>query len=205
MLVPLVFAATAILAPAPRAVHRGRCFDARMAVQPVDDAWSSTGSGLQYLDLSVGGGDQAERGNVVKVLYTGWIEETGVKFDSSEGALGSGPISFPVGKGRVIKGWDEGMLAAPAMRAGGRRRLSIPAGLAYGESGFNDIPPNARLQFECEIVAVEGGIKAALAAVPLPYLPPNVVRSLPLLVGAIAVTLVPYALPPEMVPSWWVL
>ena len=115
--------------------------------QEVDDTWTTTSSGLQYLDISPGSGECPQSGNVVKVDYTGWLESSGKEFDSS---IGRAPIAFSVDSGRVIPGWDEGILT---MRPGGKRRLSIPADLAYGEEGTGTIPGGSRLQFECEVRA----------------------------------------------------
>lgn len=114
---------------------------------PVEDDWTSSASGLQYINLAPGSGDEAKAGDVVKVQYTGWLEESGREFDSS---VGRAPIAFNLGQGRVIPGWDEGIAG---MRVGGKRRLSIPADLGYGDSGAGDIPGGARLQFECEVRA----------------------------------------------------
>lgn len=112
----------------------------------------TTDSGLQYRDIAVGTGAVAEPGNTVKVHYTGWLQNAdgsrGRKFDSS---LDRGePLSFPLGEGRVIKGWDEGVRG---MKEGGRRRLVIPSALAYGARGAGgSIPPNSTLIFEVELV-----------------------------------------------------
>lgn len=107
----------------------------------------TTGSGLQYVDLVVGTGRQAETGDTATVHYTGWLAD-GKKFDSS---LDRGePFSFRVGAGQVIKGWDEGV---STMRVGGKRRLVIPPDLAYGSRGAGQvIPPNATLTFEVELL-----------------------------------------------------
>lgn len=108
----------------------------------------TTASGLQYWDIVTGTGDTAMAGNVVKVHYTGWLTD-GKKFDSS---LDRGkPIQFPLGSGRVIKGWDEGIAG---MRVGGKRQLRIPPSLAYGPSGRGTIPPDATLIFDVELMEV---------------------------------------------------
>ena len=107
----------------------------------------TTDSGLQYVDLVVGTGRQAELGDTATVHYTGWLED-GTKFDSS---LDRGrPFSFRVGAGQVIKGWDEGV---GTMREGGKRKLIIPPNLGYGSRGAGRaIPPNATLTFEVEVL-----------------------------------------------------
>lgn len=115
----------------------------------MDQPVVTTASGLQYVDLAEGAGPSPLAGQTVDVHYTGWLE-SGTKFDSS---LDRGrPPSFPVGEDRVIKGWDEGV---GSMRVGGRRRLTIPAGLGYGDRGAGGvIPPGATLVFEVELLEV---------------------------------------------------
>jgi FKBP-type peptidyl-prolyl cis-trans isomerase FkpA len=114
---------------------------------------TTTKSGLKYEDLKVGTGAIAMPGNNVSVHYTGWLDNNGKpgkKFDSS---LDRGmPFSFPLGAGRVIKGWDEGVAG---MKVGGKRRLFIPAKLGYGARGAGAaIPPNANLIFDVELLKV---------------------------------------------------
>jgi FKBP-type peptidyl-prolyl cis-trans isomerase len=107
-----------------------------------------TPSGLRILDQEVGQGAEAVTGKTVSVNYRGTLAN-GKEFDSS---YGRGPFKFPLGGGRVIKGWDEGVAG---MRVGGKRRLVIPPDLAYGERGAGGvIPPNATLTFEVELLAV---------------------------------------------------
>lgn len=99
-------------------------------------------------DLLVGEGDEATSGQNVTVHYTGTFED-GSEFDSS---VGRGPFTFPLGAGRVIKGWD---LGVAGMRVGGKRKLIIPGDLGYGERGAgNVIPPNATLVFNVELLSV---------------------------------------------------
>ena len=110
----------------------------------------TTDSGLKYIDLKVGTGDKAKKGNKVQVHYTGWLKN-GKKFASS---VDSGkPFEFELGADEVIKGWDEGVTG---MKPGGKRKLIIPSKLAYGEKGFgNVIPPNAELTFEVELLKIK--------------------------------------------------
>src|SRR4051812_26473364 len=88
-----------------------------------------TDSGLQYQDLKVGKGDEAKKGDTVEVHYTGWLAKGGKKFDSSVDR--SRTFKFKLGAGKVIKGWDEGVAG---MKVGGKRKLIIPAKLAYGDN-----------------------------------------------------------------------
>ena len=107
----------------------------------------TTESGLQYLDLVVGTGRQAKRGDTATVHYIGWLAD-GKKFDSSVDR--KEPFSFRVGAGQVIKGWDEGV---GTMKVGGKRKLTIPPQLGYGARGAgNVIPPDAILTFDVELL-----------------------------------------------------
>lgn len=112
--------------------------------------------GLVKNDAVVGTGKEALAGTIVQVNYTGWLydskaaDKRGAKFDSS---IGRGPFSFPLGAGRVIKGWDQGVAG---MKVGGKRTLIIPSELAYGQRGAGGaIPPGATLVFEVELLDVK--------------------------------------------------
>jgi peptidylprolyl isomerase len=109
----------------------------------------TTQSGLRYEDIVVGTGASPQPGQEVIVHYTGTLED-GTKFDSS---LDHGqPFKFKIGVGRVIKGWDEGVMT---MKVGGKRKLVIPPQLGYGARGVGPIPPNSTLVFEVELLDVQ--------------------------------------------------
>ena len=108
-----------------------------------------TDSGLKYEDIQEGEGDTAQAGQVVTVHYTGWLTD-GTKFDSSKDR--NDPFRFNLGKGQVIRGWDEGVAG---MKIGGTRKLTIPPQLGYGARGAGGvIPPNATLVFEVELLGI---------------------------------------------------
>ena len=114
---------------------------------------------LQKTDTMVGTGAEAVPGKIAVVHYTGWLydpasaDKKGTKFDSSLDRRS--PFSFPLGGGRVIRGWDEGVAG---MRVGGRRTLVIPPEMAYGNRGAGGvIPPDATLIFEIELIEVRDG------------------------------------------------
>ncbi|MET3134074.1 FKBP-type peptidyl-prolyl cis-trans isomerase FkpA [Oxalobacteraceae bacterium GrIS 1.11] len=114
----------------------------------------TTESGLQYIEVVVGEGAQAQAGQNVVVHYTGWLRNDdgskGSKFDSSKDR--NDPFEFPLGAGRVIQGWDEGV---QGMKIGGTRQLIIPSALGYGARGAGGaIPPNATLIFDVELLSV---------------------------------------------------
>jgi FKBP-type peptidyl-prolyl cis-trans isomerase len=110
----------------------------------------TTPSGLQYTIDQPGTGVQPKKGQTVLVHYTGWLAD-GTKFDSSRDR--GTPLDFPVGVGKVIKGWDE---AIAAMKVGEKRTLVIPSALGYGSEGYSNlIPPNSTLVFKVELVGVQ--------------------------------------------------
>ena len=109
------------------------------------------------IDVKVGMGKEATSGKMVSVHYTGWlfdelaIDNKGEKFDSSRDRPGN--FTFPLGAGRVIKGWDQGV---QGMKVGGRRTLIIPSSMGYGKRGAgNAIPPNATLVFDVELMEIQ--------------------------------------------------
>lgn len=110
----------------------------------------TTPSGLKYHDDVVGQGASPRLGQRVSVHYTGWLTN-GQKFDSSRDR--GTPFSFTLGRGEVIKGWDEGVAS---MKVGGRRKLTIPPQLGYGPRGFPPvIPPNSVLVFDVELLGCQ--------------------------------------------------
>src|SRR5689334_1595347 len=114
----------------------------------------TTASGLQITDSVVGTGASPKPGQICVMHYTGWLYENGQKgkkFDSSVDR--NEPFEFPIGKGRVIAGWDEGVAT---MKVGGKRTLIIPPALGYGARGAGGvIPPNATLMFDVELLSVK--------------------------------------------------
>lgn len=113
-----------------------------------------TASGLKYIDVQKGTGAEAVSGKSVKVHYTGWLYLAGSKGKKFDSSVDRGePFSFPLGGGRVIKGWDEGVAG---MKVGGKRTLIIPSDLGYGSRGAGSvIPANASLVFDVELLGVE--------------------------------------------------
>ena len=123
---------------------------AQSAAKPV-----TTSSGLQIIDTKAGTGASPRQGQTAVVHYTGWLYENGAKGKKFDSSVDRGqPFEFPVGQGRVIKGWDEGVAT---MKIGGKRTLIIPASLGYGARGAGGaIPPNATLMFDVELLGVKG-------------------------------------------------
>ena len=126
------------------------------AASAANAATSTAEAGLIIKDVKVGSGVEATPGHDVEVHYTGWLHDVnakdgrGKKFDSS---VGRGVFTFPLGGGRVIKGWDVGVMG---MKEGGKRTLTIPADLAYGQRNIGNglIPPNSTLVFDVELIKV---------------------------------------------------
>lgn len=115
---------------------------------------TTTSSGLQYEDTVVGTGATPQTGQTCVMHYTGWLYQDGKKGSKFDSSVDRGqPFEFPLGMGRVIKGWDEGVAS---MKIGGKRTLIIPSALGYGARGAGGaIPPNATLMFDVELLGVK--------------------------------------------------
>lgn len=115
---------------------------------------TSTPSGLQFEDTQVGTGPSPTTGQTCVMHYTGWLWTNGAKGKKFDSSLDRGqPFEFPIGRGRVIKGWDEGVAS---MKVGGKRTLLIPPALGYGAAGVGGglIPGNSTLLFEVELLSL---------------------------------------------------
>ena len=111
-------------------------------------------NGLKCIDLKVGTGAPAESGSTVSVLYTGWLAANGKEFDSSYDHGGQA-FAVTIGQGQVIKGWEEGLIG---VKAGGTRRIIIPADLGYGAQGSPPrIPAKATLIFDITVISIKSG------------------------------------------------
>ena len=132
------------------AVAVGMVAAAPAGAQPV----TTTSTGLGIIDTKVGTGPSPKPGQTVVVHYTGWLYEGGKKGKKFDSSLDRGePFEFPLGKGQVIAGWDEGVAT---MKVGGKRTLIIPPSLGYGASGAGGvIRPNATLIFDVELLKVK--------------------------------------------------
>jgi peptidylprolyl isomerase len=106
-------------------------------------------SGLYLQDVQAGTGDEATQGRRVTVNYTGWLPD-GKQFDSST-SEGRSPFSFTPGQGRVIAGWEEGIVG---MKVGGLRKLVLPSSLGYGDQATGTIPPRSVLVFDVELLSI---------------------------------------------------
>lgn len=135
-------------APAPQEAPKVAAEVAKPAAPQLKTV--TTPSGLKYQELVVGKGPMPKASSHVMVHYTGWLTN-GQKFDSSVDR--NQPFTFTLGRGEVIKGWDEGVAS---MHVGSKRKLTIPPGLAYGARGYpGAIPPNATLVFEVELLGFQ--------------------------------------------------
>lgn len=123
-------------------------------VPPVPAMTMTTPSGLQYADTVPGSGRSPRRGQTAVVHYTGWLYVDGARGKKFDSSVDKGtPFEFRVGQGQVIRGWDEGVIT---MKTGGKRTLVIPPALGYGAQGAGtDIPGNATLIFDVELIAVK--------------------------------------------------
>jgi len=142
-------ALAAVAAAAGTAAAGGTEALAQNAPRPV-----TTPSGLQIIDSQVGKGATPRKGQICVMHYTGWLYQNGAKGQKFDSSVDRGkPFEFPIGVGRVIAGWDEGVAT---MKVGGKRTLIIPAKLGYGERGAGGvIPPNATLIFDVELLGVK--------------------------------------------------
>src|SRR5262245_18003596 len=125
------------------------------AIAQTERKTMTTASGLQITDTKVGTGATPKTGQTCVMHYTGWLYQNGAKGAKFDSSLDRGqPFQFPIGTGRVIKGWVEGVAG---MKVGGKRTLIIPPDLGYGARGAGGvIPPNATLLFEVALLGVKG-------------------------------------------------
>jgi FKBP-type peptidyl-prolyl cis-trans isomerase len=140
-------------APKPAASANARPAGAQPAptmTAPVLQAAAKGDDKLGIQDLVPGKGQEAKAGDTVSVHYTGTLASNGTEFDSSK--KHGQPFTFPLGQGRVIKGWDQGVAG---MKVGGKRKLTIPPSLGYGDHGAGPIPPNSTLVFEIELLEIK--------------------------------------------------
>jgi peptidylprolyl isomerase len=147
-------ALVAALVAAPAVADDVKPTPAPDATQKGDSKMHKTPSGLEFEDVKEGTGASPKPGQICVMNYTGWLWENGAKGKKFDSSLDRGtPFEFPIGQGRVIKGWDEGVAT---MKVGGKRLLLIPPQLAYGARGAGGvIPPNATLIFEVELLGVK--------------------------------------------------
>ena len=114
----------------------------------------TTSTGLQIIDTKPGTGASPRSGQTAVVHYTGWLSENGAKGKKFDSSVDRGqPFEFPLGQGRVIQGWDQGVAT---MKVGGKRTLIVPPLLGYGQRGAGAIPPNATLMFDVELLGLKG-------------------------------------------------
>jgi peptidylprolyl isomerase len=153
-----VIAAFAVTALAGCAVSGTNTESAQTEASPVTTQPAAnpvtTSSGLRTIDTVVGTGASPRPNQTAVVHYTGWLYVNGAKGKKFDSSLDNGrPFEFPVGAGRVIKGWDEGVAT---MKVGGKRTLIVPPNLGYGATGAgSSIPPNATLMFDVELLGLK--------------------------------------------------
>ena len=142
-----ICAAAAILLAARPALSQDK-------VEKKESKMTKTPSGLQYEDTIVGTGASPKTGQTCVMHYTGWLWENGEKGKKFDSSVDRGtPFKFQIGRGMVIKGWDEGV---STMKVGGKRTLLIPPQLGYGAKGAGGvIPPNATLLFDVQLLGIE--------------------------------------------------
>ncbi len=148
----LLLPAVAVLWTAPAPAEEKAAPPA--AAEKKESKMVKTPSGLQYEETKVGTGASPKAGQTCVMHYTGWLWVNGAKGAKFDSSFDRGkPFEFPLGMGRVIKGWDEGVAT---MKVGGKRTLLIPPDLGYGARGAGGvIPPNATLIFDVELVGVK--------------------------------------------------
>ncbi len=149
------------LVPAPQTAEAAPPPPATSVAPPPPASFGPSGqtvtrpSGLKMIDAKVGTGRSAAPGYIAVVHYTGWLYQNGARGKKFDSSVDRGqPFEFTLSEGRVIKGWDEGVAG---MKVGGRRTLIVPSALGYGARGAGrDIPPNATLIFDVELLGVKG-------------------------------------------------
>src|SRR6266571_462888 len=144
-------AAIVLVAPPASADEKGKTGEKE---KKSESKMQKSSSGLQYEDVKVGTGASPKTGQTCVMHYTGWLWENGAKGAKFDSSVDRGqPLEFPLGQGRVIKGWDEGIAT---MKVGGKRNLLIPPQLGYGPRGAGAvIPPHATLFFDVELLGAK--------------------------------------------------
>jgi FKBP-type peptidyl-prolyl cis-trans isomerase FkpA len=136
-------------------VDGGACSSDSNPAAPTNPGGSNSVTTLRITDIRVGTGAEAVNGRTLTVHYTGWTYEqsaAGGKGTQFQTSVGGTPFAFVLGQGRVIAGWDQGLVG---MRVGGLRNLVIPASMAYGSQGSGQIPPNSAVVFDVELLNVQ--------------------------------------------------
>lgn len=148
----LLASALALILPATTSPGRTTTTTSQAAKK--ESKMKTTPTGLQYEDTKEGAGESPKNGQTCVMHYTGWLWENNEKTKKFDSSVDRGqPFEFQIGRGMVIKGWDEGVAT---MKPGGKRTLLIPADLGYGARGAGGvIPPNATLLFEVELLKVK--------------------------------------------------